>query len=287
MAMGDVIIIVESGATKSDWRILDADGKIVKRFSRPGINISTMMLEDVERTLKEAFIAEELVEASGCFFLYTAGVVTWEIRAAVARLIKSVSRITEIDVQDDLLGAARAVCGHEPGIAAILGTGSNACYYDGVTITRAVYSGGFILGDEGSAAALGKMFLADYIKGLVPSSLVDSFRKEFDTTYAGIVEGVYQSSSPSGYLGSFAPFLVRHASDAYVDKLLDQNFQSFVDRILLRYDATTYPVGIVGGFGWACKDRLLSILKQNGILSSRFLKAPIDGLCEYHRINKS
>ena len=275
-------IIVESGATKSDWRVLGGDGREVKRFLRAGTNVSSMKLEDIKATLTEAFASEGLEKATG-FYLYTAGVVTPEIADELVKHLRSLAQIDEIEINNDLMGAARGACGHEPGIAAILGTGSNTCFYDGSTLSQKVYSGGYVIGDEGSGASLGKLFLADFIKGLVPDEIATDFAKEFDSSYAGIVQGVYRSASPSGYLGSLAPFILRHYSHPYAKALVDKNFQSFIDRSLLRYDTARYPVGIVGGFGWACKDIITPLLDKAGIKVSRFIKAPIEGLCEYHR----
>lgn len=275
-------IIVESGATKSDWRVLGQDGREVKRFLRAGTNVSSMKLEDIKATLTEAFASEGLEKAAG-FYLYTAGVVTPEIADELVNHLRSLAQIDEIEINNDLMGAARGACGHEPGIAAILGTGSNTCFYDGSTLSQKVYSGGYVIGDEGSGASLGKLFLADFIKGLVPDEIARDFAKEFDSSYTGIVQGVYRSASPSGYLGSLAPFILRHYSHPYAKALVDKNFQSFIDRSLLRYDAARYPVGIVGGFGWACKDIITPLLDKAGIKVSRFIKAPIEGLCEYHR----
>ena len=275
-------IIVESGATKSDWRVLGQDGREVKRFLRAGTNVSSMKLEDIKATLTEAFASEGLEKAAG-FYLYTAGVVTPEIADELVKHLRSLAQIDEIEINNDLMGAARGACGHEPGIAAILGTGSNTCFYDGSTLSQKVYSGGYVIGDEGSGASLGKLFLADFIKGLVPDEIARDFAKEFDSSYAGIVQGVYRSASPSGYLGSLAPFILRHYSHPYAKALVGKNFQSFIDRSLLRYDTARYPVGIVGGFGWACKDIITPLLDKAGIKVSRFIKAPIEGLCEYHR----
>lgn len=275
-------IIVESGATKSDWRVLGQDGREIKRFLRAGTNVSSMKLEDIKSTLTEAFASEGLDKAAG-FYLYTAGVVTPEIADELVNHLRSLAQIDEIEINNDLMGAARGACGHEPGIAAILGTGSNTCFYDGSTLSQKVYSGGYVIGDEGSGASLGKLFLADFIKGLVPDEIASDFAKEFDSSYAGIVQGVYRSTSPSGYLGSLAPFILRHYSHPYAKALVDKNFQSFIDRSLLRYDTARYPVGIVGGFGWACKDIITHLLDKAGIKVSRFIKAPIEGLCEYHR----
>ena len=275
-------IIVESGATKSDWRVLGQDGREIKRFLRAGTNVSSMKLEDIKSTLTEAFASEGLEKAAG-FYLYTAGVVTPEIADELVKHLRSLAQIDEIEINNDLMGAARGACGHEPGIAAILGTGSNTCFYDGSTLSQKVYSGGYVIGDDGSGASLGKLFLADFIKGLAPDEIAQDFAKEFDSSYAGIVQGVYRSASPSGYLGSLAPFILRHYSHPYAKALVDKNFQSFIDRSLLRYDTARYPVGIVGGFGWACKDIITPLLDKAGIKVSRFIKAPIEGLCEYHR----
>ena len=274
-------IIVESGATKSDWRVLGPDGRELKRFLRAGTNVSSMNMEDIKATLAEAISSEGLAGASG-LYLYTAGVVTPEIAAELTGFLRGVSAIGEIDIQDDLMGAARGVCGHEPGIVAILGTGSNTCFYDGATVERKVYSGGYVIGDEGSGSALGKLFLSDFIKGLVPEDLAADFSREFDSSYAGIVEGVYRSASPSGYLGSIAPFVVGHYSHPYAKEVIERNFQAFIERSLLRYDVAAYPVGIVGGFAFACRDILTPLFAAAGIRASRFIKAPIDGLCEYH-----
>ena len=275
-------IIVESGATKSDWRVLGAGGCEVKRFLRTGMNVSSMNLDDIKVTLTEALTSEGLSKADG-FYLYTAGVVTPEIREALESHLRSHADFSVIDIQNDLMGAARAVCGHKPGIAAILGTGSNTCFYDGQSLTQKVWSGGYVIGDEGSGAALGKLFLSDFIKGLVPDEIAADFAKEFDASYAGIVQGVYRSPSPSGYLGSLAPFILRHYLHPYAKELIENNFQAFIDRSLLRYDVATYPVGIVGGFACACKDILTSLCEKSGIRISTFIQAPIDGLCAYHR----
>lgn len=275
------IILVESGATKSEWRVLERGGKEVKRFFRAGMNVSTMRMEDVQATLAEAVGREGLMNAGG-FYLYTAGIVTPEVRRMVENLLREHFRIGDVDIQNDLTGAARAACGHGPGIAAILGTGSNTCFYDGEQLTQKVYSGGYVIGDEGSGASLGKRFLADYIKGLVPEPLATDFAREFDASYAGIVQGVYRSASPSGYLGSLAPMILRHYDHPYAKDLVDRNFQDFIDRSLLRYDVAAYPVGIVGGFGWACRDILRPLCEKAGIRISRFIQAPIEGLCTYH-----
>lgn len=277
-----MVIIVESGASKSDWSVLDGNGNITRQFTGGGTNVSTMRLEEVKRTLCETISTRKLENVSG-FYLYTAGVVTPAISEELSAFIHGLFPAADIDIQNDLVGAARGACGHAPGIAAILGTGSNTCFYDGTSIHQKVYAGGYVIGDDGSAATLGKLFLTDFIKGLVPMDISEDFAMQFDASYAAIVEGVYRSASPSGYLGSLAPFIIRHYGHPYVKDLVDRNFQAFIDRSLLRYDTASYPLGIVGGFGWACKEIFRPLCEKAGIRISRFVKAPIEGLCEYHR----
>lgn len=276
-----MIILIESGATKSDWRIVDGARNTVRSVLRPGMNVSTMRMEEIARIIRQTFETESFGAADG-LYLYTAGVVTPQIREELTKIFRDASGIADIDVQDDLVGAARAVCGHEPGIAAIMGTGSNACFWDGVSVSRKVYSGGFILGDEGGAATLGKLFVADYIKGLVPSEIASEFEQQFDASYASLVENIYRGAAPSGYLGSIAPFVTAHIGNPYMRELVEGNFRAFARRLLAPYDTTRYEVGIVGGFAWATRDILLPILEEEGVRVRTIMKAPVEGLCKYH-----
>lgn len=280
------IILVESGATKSDWRVLGEHGNVKNQAFLPGMNLSTMRMEDILGILSEAFDSGMFHGGIKGFYLYAAGVVTDSVRDKLTTYLKSRADIDDVDIEDDLTGAARAVCGHSPGIAAILGTGSNACFYDGTAVSREVYSGGYILGDEGSAATLGKLFLSDYLKGMVPENVAEDFRRSFDSTYTAIIDGVYHSASPSAFLGSLAPFIVSYMDVPYISGLIKGNFKAYIDRILTRYDVSKYPVGIVGSFGWACRDILVPMLEQSGITVSKVIKDPVDELCKYHIVSR-
>ncbi len=277
-------IIVESGATKSEWRLYDADGEQRGQFLHQGTNVSSMPMETVRKAitggLAIAAASSWLETRIDAFYLYTAGVVTDAIREEIVTLVKTMIDVDLVDVEDDLVGAARAVCGSESGVVAIMGTGSNTCWYDGVNVHREVYSGGFILGDDGGAATLGRMFISDYIKNLVPAAVAEDFASKFDASYASIVENVYRGGTPAGYLGSFAPFIVSHYDDPYVKELVDRNFRNFIERSLLKYDGvgSGVKVGVVGGFGYACREIFSRIAAEYGICISCFLRAPIDGL---------
>lgn len=274
-------IIVEAGATKSNWRILE-DGER-KELLLPGMNVSTSDEGHNLDVLSRGLAAAGPGSIDG-FYLYTAGIVTPQVSARLSEYIRTLRPVREIEICDDLVAAARAVCGREPGIVAILGTGSNACQWDGAAVSFKVRSGGYILGDEGGGAALGKLFLADFIKGRVPQEVAHDFASKFDGSYSGIVASVYRSASPAGYLGSLAPFILSHYSNPYIKELVDNNFRSFITRSLLSYPVDLYPVGVVGGFGAACKDILEPLCAGYGIQISGFEKEPINGLVKYHSI---
>ena len=277
-----MILIVESGATKSDWRAISKSGKEMIKVIAEGINVSTMKMDAIRSIISKATAPMAGLEISEIYF-YTAGVVTDEIKTESAKVFSEVFPKASFEIQTDLIAAARAACGHSEGIAAIVGTGSNSCLYDGEQIIGRVYSGGFILGDEGSAAALGKLFIADFLKGLIPADIAADFATGHECDYSTIIQNVYRSeTSPSGYLGSFAPFIMEHYDDPYIHELVNGNFRAFIRRSLKQYDTERYPVGVVGGFGYALKEIFAKVAEEEGVKISRFIKEPIDGLVTYH-----
>ena len=277
-------IIADCGATKSEWVTIHSDGS-TSRFITKGVNASTMSASTIMDIISEAGEKISVAEQSAAEInLYMAGIPSEEIKKTICNSLQHYFPIASLEIHSDLLGAARAVCGHRPGIAAIIGTGSNSCMYDGIEITKRVYSCGFILGDEGGAATLGKLFIADFLKGLIPAEIASEFSSRYPSDYATIVANVYKSEgSPSGYLGSFTPFILEHYDNPYIKELVDGNFRSLIRRAIKQYDTDKYAVGVVGGFGFALKDILSRIAEEEGVKISRFIKSPIDGLVEYHR----
>jgi N-acetylglucosamine kinase-like BadF-type ATPase len=270
-----MILIAEAGATSTRWRAIDAAGNVTKARSE-GVNVATIERSTVENRIREA-VAQlnpggEKLER---IHFYAAGMLSDE----VSSLFPGV----EIECASDLLAAARAVCGHAPGIAAILGTGSNSCFFDGEQVVKNVHSSGFILGDEGGGAALGRLFLSDFLKDLMPVDLAREFAAAFQVDYPTVVREVYKNPAPAAYLGSFAPWILERAAEpGYARDLVQSNFRAFCTRCLLQYDVTTYPVGIVGGFGKAAQDLFLPIAAEYGIRVSGFQDDIIDSLVKYH-----
>lgn len=277
-------VIADCGATKSQWIVLHCDGTS-SRLTAEGINVSTMSADSITEILSEISIRISATDRSAAeIHFYMAGIPSDDLKETIAGTFDRYFTVNSLEIQSDLVGAARAVCGHEPGIAAIIGTGSNSCQYDGDKITSHVNTGGFILGDEGSGATLGRLFISDFLKGLVPQEISADFASRFPSDYSTIVANVYKSQgSPSGYLGSFAPFIMEHYDHPYIKELVDDNIRSFFRRAIKQYDTDNCRVGIVGGFGYALKDIITRIASEEGINISRFINAPIDGLAEYHR----
>ncbi len=291
-----MILIVESGATKSDWRIIsEAEKSEVGHILTKGLNVSAMSLDKVAEIIKTALKEISLItnEPIKRVYIYIAGVTTETSRSTLVELLqKYIAPNIKIEIETDLMAAARGTLGLLPGFVGILGTGSNTCYYDGRQIADKVNSGGYIIGDEGSAATLGRLFISDYIKGLIPESVTKDFQEKFISDYAGIVEKVYKSEAPSKYLGSLAPFILEHYEDPYIRKLVDNNFRNFFKRSLMPLISRNKPrqcsitnkltVGIVGGFGIACQDIIKRIAEEEGVLINSFQASPIDGLIKYH-----
>ena len=196
-------IIADCGATKSQWRAIHSDGS-TSQLMTGGINASTMPAKAITEIISDTARQISATDSSAAeIYLYIAGLTSEQLESEIQQTLSKHISVSTIDIQTDLTAAARAVCGRSPGIAAIIGTGSNSCQYDGRQIVRQVYSGGFILGDEGSAATLGRIFLSDFIKGLVPENLASDFSSRYPSDYDAIVRKTYRSeNSPSGYLGS-------------------------------------------------------------------------------------
>ncbi|MDO4826929.1 MAG: ATPase [Bacteroidia bacterium] len=285
-----MIIIVDSGATKTDWCSVSESGK-VSNVKTAGMNFAVMPAEAISEIVNEATSElnpgnEEVTQVH----FYAAGLIVRpgeSVPVSAATLHGTLAGVfpkAGMEYASDLLAAARAVCGHKSGIAAILGTGSNSCFFDGVNVVKNVRSAGFILGDEGGGACLGKLFMADFLKGLVPEPVSSEFASDFTVDYMTVVRNVYKSDAPSKYLGSFAPWILeRYDSCGYVRDLVDANFRNFIERALKQYDIAQYPVGIVGGFGYHNQKALRKVASEYGIRFSEIIAAPVDGLVKYHK----
>jgi len=273
-------LIADSGSTKIDWRAIKPDGT-VQETTTPGINPYYQTEEQIAEELKNNLVPNICGRVREVHF-YGAGV-TPEKSDILCNCFKKLFPGVEVSAYTDLLAAARALCGHKPGIAAILGTGGNSCFYDGKEIVDNVPACGFILGDEGSGAVIGKKFLSDYLKRQLPQELKASFDEKYGLNYSAIVEKVYRQPYPNRFLASFSPFIHEHRSNPYVLSLLKQSFGEFMTRNILQYDYRIYPLNIVGSVGYYYADIIREVATTHGIIIGTILRSPIEGLTEYHK----
>lgn len=282
-------LIVESGATKTAWRAVCQDGT-VRNMQTAGLSPTCLDPEHISSLVREAVPAlNPKGERVGHIFFYGAGLVSEESAAPVKECLEMWCPFAEVEFHSDILAAARALFNDGSGVVAIMGTGSNSCLYTEGRIVRNIRPGGYILGDEGSGVSLGKAFLSDFVKGLLPQEIEQDFVRETGMDYAQIVRKVYKEPAASAFMASLAPFVMAHISDPYVHDLIEDCLDSFVRRSLARYseasdDASARKVGVIGSFGCACEEMLREIGGRYGLEFVRFLKSPIDELVKYHGI---
>ena len=275
-------LIIESGSTKTDWRSVADDGKVIG-FRTSGINPLLQSEDDIRSVMAKA-IPEVNPQGRTVdeVFFYGAGVLSPAFAEPLVSLLATWCPLARIECETDLTAAARALFGDGSGVAVILGTGSNSCFWENGKAVSTIRTGGFILGDEGSGAVLGKMFLSDYIKGLVPEPLKSMFDKEYGLDYASIVTRVYRQEAPSRFLASFARFIMDNKENEYAAGLVRRNIRDFMERVLVRYGESR--IGVVGAFGVACMEELIEIGQEYGLEFVRFVQSPADELVKYHGI---
>ena len=268
-------LIADSGSTKTSWVL--TDGTMRKEQESVGINPVRDSEADVERVIEQLNIdgsTPNVVQfyGAGCIEPYS---------DVVQRVLQRRFPDAEIMVESDLLGAARALCGRSEGIACILGTGSNSCHYDWTRISANISPLGWILGDEGSGAVLGRRLVGDVLKGEFSPELCEAFTQETGLTRTTIINKVYREPMPNRWLASLVPFLGRHRNDARVRQFLIDEFRRFLRRNVAKYKRFDLPVHFVGGIASSYQDELAEALRLEGMQLGRILKRPIDGIVEY------
>lgn len=275
-----MILISDSGSTKTDWCVAER-GVLVRRVVTGGINPFFQTEEEISREIKENLLphVEDLSISSVSF--YGAGCAFPEKNEIVRRAIYAHLPVP-IEVGSDLLAAARALCGNRAGIACILGTGSNSCFYDGKTIVRHVSPLGFILGDEGSGAVLGKLLVGDILKEQLPLALRKLFFREFDLTPAAIMEKVYKQPFPNRFLASVSPFLLHHIDEPAIRGLVQDSFRKFFTRNVMQYDYRTYRVHMIGSIAVYYQEIIKEVASELTITIGTSMQSPMPGLVVFH-----
>lgn len=276
-----MIIIADSGSTKTQW-CLTGKNRETSFVTTSGINPFFRSGQDIEKELRQEIPAGWKSAATRIVF-YGAGIINAEKAKVVKNALSHVFCNAEMEVFSDLLAAAHATLGNSPGIACILGTGSNSCYYDGEKIAAHIPPLGFILGDEGSGAVLGRKLLADYLKGLLPAHLSEKFKLQFPYSYTELLEKVYRQEKPNRFLAGFAPFLSENIHEKYCINLVENAFQEFINRNIGRYPgADETRVCFVGSVAWHFREQLQKVMQNNRLQTGTILKEPMDGLIKFY-----
>ncbi len=266
-----MILIADSGSTKTSWRL---DGQRIETVGLNPVRDSEEQIASVVDQLPDAPVSSIHFYGAGCIEPYSQ-----HIRASLERKFPSA---TTIEVESDMLGAARAMCRHEEGLVGILGTGSNSCLYDGNRIVANVSPLGYILGDEGSGAVLGRRLVGDLLKDQLDDALKEQFLQDFGLTPALIIDKVYRQPLPNRFLASLVPFLERHRQHAAIHQLLVDEFDHFLQRNILSYGCPHLPLHLVGGIAATYRDELAEAADSLHIHIGRVLKTPIDALVAFH-----
>ena len=276
-----MILIADSGSTKTDWCVAK-DGFTVKRFTTQGIN----PYHQDERRIN-GIVLDELLPQTGEYKLkkivfYGSGCRDETIPTMKNILYSAFNNNVEVEIYSDLLGAARAICGHEEGIACILGTGSNSCLYDGKKIIGNIPPLGYILGDEGSGATLGKIFINEIFKNSRMYDLKNEFLQVLKMTEGDIIDRVYRQPMANRFLASLAPFIHSHIERHEVNEIVTENFRQFLLKNVKRYHRDDLQVSFIGSIAWHFKSQLLQSALEENVYVGRVEKSPMDGLLRYH-----
>ncbi|WP_407401697.1 ATPase [Sodaliphilus sp.] len=278
-----MILIADCGSTKIDWCLLNGSEKVAQIFT-VGMNALMLTQEEMTERIKTELMPHIVSYKVDEIYYYGAGIISEEIKNNVINALKAnIPTATKIEVDSDLLAAARALCGHEPGIACIMGTGSNSCYYDGEKVVDNVSPLGYILGDEGSGAVLGKLLVGDVLKKQLPEHICEAFLKEYDLDRTKIITAVYRQHPANRFLAQFAPFLQKNMDEPAVHDLVVRAFTAFFQRNVASYDNyKNLPCNFVGSIAFYQKKALTEAAEALGITIGTIIQAPMEGLIKYH-----
>lgn len=281
-----MILIADSGATKSDWILADTSGERMS-FQLPGMSPFYINSKQVAEILNNDLIPFIEPKKIRKVFFYGTGCGSFEKRIIIEDGLDGIFGKAEIKVDSDILGAARALFGSSAGIACILGTGSNSCYYDGEKIVESAPSLGYFFGDEGSGAYMGKQFLKDYLLGNLPGELNNAFKKEYNYTRDNILDAVYNMPFPNRFLASFCDFYADNLSNHYVFELVGNSFREFffnyVEHFKNYENYNQLPVSFAGSVAFFFEPLLRQISNEFEVNVEKVLRSPINALAQYHR----
>lgn len=280
-----MILIADSGSTKTDWAFVAPNGDVIQRLNTSGINPFHQDDATIKGILSDVASSLERAEDEVSVFFYGAGCTPEQTPRVRNLLLEIFTNASSVDVYSDMLGAARAACGRRLGVACILGTGANSCLYDGERILANTPALGYVLGDEGSGAVLGRLFLNALYKGRLPQSLRETFERETSLTMADVIRRVYREPLANRFLASLSPFISQHLNVEPLRELVIENFRQFFRNNVEPYKIHQLllpPVSFVGSMASCYANELREAARTEGYTIGQIVKAPMDGLIAYH-----
>lgn len=277
-----MLLLADSGSTKVDWCYIDVQGNQT-RFQSVGMNPYNITNENLNKEIKESVFPNLPNNHVKEMYFYGSGCSTPQKKKEMTEVFAQYLPDTVIHIEDDLLGAARATCGHKSGVAAILGTGSNSCLYDGEKITENLPSLGYVLCDEGAGTNIGKLVLRNYLRGQFPLDLHEEFKAENPGEEADFLNRLYQGEVPNYYLASFAKFAITRQKHPYCYRLIAEAFDNFFKMQVTQYtDYNKEPINVVGSVGYHAQEVFKDVAKKYNMPVNKVIKAPMEALIEYH-----
>lgn len=275
------ILIADGGATKTSWYFRNKEN-MTMQFTTGGINPFFTTTENIIKEWRQSPIDRLQGKVEKVFF-YGSGIINKGKAQIIQQALLAFFPEIATEVQNDLLAAARATLAHKGGIACILGTGSNSCQYNGKEITAHVPPLGYILGDEGSGANLGRQLVGDYLKKIMPSSLREKFNQKYAIKYSEFLTRVYHYEKPNQFLAGFVPFLAENINNSYCTDLVESAFSSFLSRNVVQYRGYQYqPICFSGSVAFYFKKQLKNALLKNNMQPGKILKEPLPELLKFH-----
>ena len=280
MPTDTIKVIAESSSTRTEWALVQGD-KIIEHAYTEGLNPFFQTRREISHIIRLGLPPEFFKRRWSHVYYYGAGCSNPEKNKIVESSLVAQFK-TPVTVDSDLVGATRGLLVHEPGLACILGTGSNSCLYDGNQIIKHVRSGGYILGDEGSGAAMGRLFIGDLLKGFVPMDIRDSFVEKFNLNVDLLMDEVYNNPHANRNLRNYGVFLSEHLQNEYVYQLVFNEISRFFERTILQYDYQSYAINFVGSVACQFSEVLLSVASKYGANIKKIVRASMPGLVIYH-----
>jgi N-acetylglucosamine kinase-like BadF-type ATPase len=281
-----MILLADGGSTKTDWVALDK-GKEIFRTRTKGLNPAILDNNTLVERIKNNYELERNAAKFNQVYFYGAGCGTEEATKKLTLVLQEFFPHAEIHVHEDMLAAVYAASQGKESIVAILGTGSNSCYFDGQKMHMLYPSLGYILMDEASGNWFGKQLIIDYYNKKMPKDIAMDFASKYDLSAQSIKENLYQREAPNTYLAHFAEFMFDHKNSEYINNLLENGFDLFIRNRILPYEKSTQvPVYFIGSIAWFFKPVLYQVAKKYHIDLKKVIRRPIDKLINYH-LNKS